>query len=123
MNKNLVEEIKKSVGQSLLFSDEQINELEEISGDSLMESLEKNPLEDRFNDPDIVSNFAQSFTFYIASTFIIGVPFQVWRVTCKENFKKYKDYAKLIDGSITDAIIDLTIDKIICLISKWFPKK
>lgn len=121
MKQEIINEIQERTGSSLLFDEKQINEIECIAGDTLMEILEENPTEDRFNETELVSAFAQSFTFYVATSFIIGVPYQVWRITCKESYKKIKEYSKLADVTVPEAIIDLAIDKIVSKISELFP--
>lgn len=123
MKKEVINEIKEEVGSSLMFSDEQLNMLECLAGDSLMEVLEDNPTEDRYNETELVSFFAQSFTCYVATSLIIGVPYQLWRVTCKENYKKIKEYSKIADITVTDAIVDMAIDKIVSVIAQWIPNK
>jgi hypothetical protein len=123
MKQEIINEIQEKVGSSLLFDEKEINEIECIAGDSLMEVLEENPTEDRFNETELVSAFAQSFTCYIATSLIIGVPYQVWRITCKDSYKKLKDYSKLADVTVPEAIIDLAIEKIVDKINKWFPSK
>lgn len=108
--------------------EEQIKLIEETASDAFMEYMEEHPTEDRFDAPDMVMSFGYSLgTYFAALQAIYWVPFEVWRITHKEGYKKYMEKAMKenigIHEAILDSIIEKAIDNIYWAIGRFLPKK
>ena len=103
---------------------EQIKEIEEVVGDTIMEYRENNPIEERFNAPELVQEFVYNFgAYFAAAQFVVWIPFQVWRKTNPNEYKKLVNICKKSDIDIPEAILDLILEKVFELFRKWLPKE
>lgn len=90
---------------------EQIKKIEEIASDTLAEYLQEKPVEDRFNDPNLIINFGHAMGQYLAVQTLCWMPFEIWRQTHKEGFKKYSQIAKDLNITIPQAILSDVLDR------------